>query len=338
MPIETTPRVSIITPVYNAERYIERCIHSALAQTVPDWEMIVVDDGSTDRTAELVRSFSDPRIRYIQLPHRGLTALAESYNAALSVARGALIAILEGDDTWPADKLEKQLSSFDDARVVLSWGRGVIVDEDDVVSHRWPIRREWRRSYELPELFRILTRWNILSPSLTVMVRKSTLEQIGGFQQGDSKLFIDLPTWLMLAARGSGVASFVNEDLGYYRIHETGTGITNHAAMRIEHHNVSLEIMRRIGPDRLRELGWTETDERDMVASASLTRGIAYFEQGDRERAREAFRNTLRLTRSPRESFKAALGYGSIVAGLDLLSIAYKLKASAAALSLRIRS
>jgi glycosyltransferase involved in cell wall biosynthesis len=333
-----TPRVSVITPVYNAERYIERCIRSALAQTVPDWEMIVVDDGSTDRTAELVRSCKDPRIHFIQLPHRGLTALAESYNAALSAARGDLIAILEGDDTWPADKLEKQLPSFDDARVVLSWGRGVIVDEEDVILHRWPIRREWRRAFDLPELFRILTRWNILSPSLTVMVRKSALEQIGGFQQGGSRLFIDLPTWLMLSARVTGTARFLNANLGYYRIHETGTGITNHAAMRIEHYDVASTIMREIGPDRLRQLGWTADDERDTEASAALTRGMAYFERGEREQARAAFRTTLRSTRSRRESFKALLGYGSAVTGLDLFRIPYKLKASAAALSLRIRS
>jgi glycosyltransferase involved in cell wall biosynthesis len=338
MPTEAGPRVTIITPVYNAERYVERCMRSALAQTVPDWEMIVVDDGSTDRTPDLVRSFSDPRIRYLPLPHRGLTALAESYNAALDAAKGDLIAILEGDDTWPADKLEKQLPSFDDAAVVLSWGRGVIVDEDDVVSHRWPIRREWRRTHELPELFRILTRWNILSPSLTVMIRKSALEQIGGFQQGGSRLFIDLPTWLMLSARVTGKARYVNADLGYYRIHETGTGITNHAAMRIEHYDVASTIMREIGADRLRQLGWSAADERDTAASAALTRGMAYFERGDRKQARDAFRTTLRSTRSGRESFKALLGYGSAVTGLDLFRIPYKLKASAAALSLRIRS
>src|SRR5688500_648199 len=99
MPMQSAdgPRVSIISPVYNADRYIGACIDSVLAQTFTDWEQIIVDDGSTDQTEAVVRKYNDPRIRYVRLPHRGLPALAESYNVALRDARGALIAVLEGD-------------------------------------------------------------------------------------------------------------------------------------------------------------------------------------------------------------------------------------------------
>src|SRR5688572_10419542 len=99
------PLVTILSPTFNQERYVSQCIESALAQTYPHWEQIFVDDGSTDATREVIASYRDPRIRLIALPHRGLGALAESYNEALAVARGSLVGILEGDDAWPADKL-----------------------------------------------------------------------------------------------------------------------------------------------------------------------------------------------------------------------------------------
>ena len=91
MPTER-PRVSIVTPVYNAERFIGACVRSVLDQTFDDWEQIIVDDGSSDATGDIARGFDDPRVRYIGLPHRGLSALAETYNTALQVARGELIA------------------------------------------------------------------------------------------------------------------------------------------------------------------------------------------------------------------------------------------------------
>src|SRR5688500_11247566 len=106
------PRVTVITPVYNAERYLGACIDSVLAQTFGDWEQIIVDDGSSDGTEAVARSYTDARIRYLRLPHRGLSALAESYNTALREARGGVIAILEGDDVWEPHKLERQVPLF----------------------------------------------------------------------------------------------------------------------------------------------------------------------------------------------------------------------------------
>ncbi|HET7188328.1 MAG TPA: glycosyltransferase family 2 protein, partial [Gemmatimonadaceae bacterium] len=122
------PLVTILSPVYNQERYVAQCIESALAQTYTEWEQIFVDDGSTDGTRDVIARYRDPRIQVIALPHRGLGALAESYNAALAVARGSLVGILEGDDAWPADKLELQVPTFDDPATFLSWGRGALID------------------------------------------------------------------------------------------------------------------------------------------------------------------------------------------------------------------
>lgn len=99
--------VSIITPAYNCDQFIGDTIRTVLAQTYPHWEMIIVDDASTDRTAAVVSSFSDPRIRYYRLPKN--VGGAEVRNAALRLARGRWIAFLDSDDLWHPEKLERQL-------------------------------------------------------------------------------------------------------------------------------------------------------------------------------------------------------------------------------------
>lgn len=89
------PKVSIITPVYNGERFIAQAIESVLAQTYPHWELIVVDDGSTDNTREVVARFTDPRIRYVYQENRGQAA---ALNHGLELARGEYVTTLDADD------------------------------------------------------------------------------------------------------------------------------------------------------------------------------------------------------------------------------------------------
>jgi glycosyltransferase involved in cell wall biosynthesis len=313
-------RVSIITPVYNAEKFIARCIRSVLAQTYTDWEMLIVDDGSTDRTSSIIREFDDARITYVPLPHRGIASLGETYNTALARASGELVAILEGDDEWPANKLALQVPAFLEDDVVLSWGRGMIIDEDDRPSGYWPVKRQFRRDIPMNELFRVLARWNVLSPAVTVMIRKAALQAIGGFQMAGSRLFVDLPTWLRIAATADGRARYINGDLGLYRIHTSNTGLVHNSRMRLEHDTVFNAIKTEVGPERLRELDWTRADERRTEGSAALTRGIAALQDGDRDSARAAFGAALKSARSAPEFARALAGYTSAVTGVDLIS------------------
>ncbi|MFH0889201.1 MAG: glycosyltransferase family 2 protein [Planctomycetota bacterium] len=92
------PLVSFITPTYNQEKYISDCIRSALKQTYSNWEMIIIDDGSTDRTPEIIKSFFDNRIKYFRQDNLGAYKLGVAYNRVLQEARSELIAIWEGDD------------------------------------------------------------------------------------------------------------------------------------------------------------------------------------------------------------------------------------------------
>src|SRR5262245_61272643 len=120
--MDAPPMVSIITPTYNHAEFLADCVESVLRQTFTSWEQIVVDDGSTDATPDVMARFRDPRIKYVRQQRCGLERLAETYNRALAMCRAPLIAILEGDDTWPANKLEALVPAFVDEDVVLAYG------------------------------------------------------------------------------------------------------------------------------------------------------------------------------------------------------------------------
>ena len=106
---ESTPLVSVIMPAYNAEKYIEQAIRSVQKQTVRSWELIVVDDCSTDKTAEQIRLLAAEDIRIIPVYSETNHGAAESRNIALRRCRGEFIALLDADDIWRPQKLEKQL-------------------------------------------------------------------------------------------------------------------------------------------------------------------------------------------------------------------------------------
>lgn len=107
--MEKQPLVSIIMPSYNAEGFIAQSIESVLQQTYQNWELLITDDCSDDRTPEIVHSYckKDPRIDFIIAPqHRGI---ANTRNQSIARARGRLVAFLDNDDLWVPDKLEKQV-------------------------------------------------------------------------------------------------------------------------------------------------------------------------------------------------------------------------------------
>lgn len=108
--LEYEPLVSIITPCYNAEKYIEETIKSVINQSYQNWEMIIVDDISTDNTVSIVQNYSkkDSRIRYFILDEKGGASLAR--NKAIRESNGKYIAFLDADDVWKTDKLSKQIT------------------------------------------------------------------------------------------------------------------------------------------------------------------------------------------------------------------------------------
>ena len=111
--------VSIITPTYNCGPFIAETVGCVRSQTYPNWEMLIIDDCSTDNTKEIVARFNDPRIKYYCLPVNSGAAVAR--NTALKMARGRWIAFLDSDDLWKPDKLEKQIRFMTDNNIHFSY-------------------------------------------------------------------------------------------------------------------------------------------------------------------------------------------------------------------------
>ena len=101
------PLVSVIVPAYNAVRFLGRALRSGLAQTYPHLELIVVDDGSADRTADVIRSFTDPRIRHLAQPNRGQGA---ARNLGIRASRGRYVTFLDADDMYLPQKVERHVT------------------------------------------------------------------------------------------------------------------------------------------------------------------------------------------------------------------------------------
>jgi glycosyltransferase involved in cell wall biosynthesis len=223
----STPLVSIITPTYNHEKYIEACIESVLRQTLADWEMIIINDGSTDHTAGKIEKYpqSESRIKYIHQSNVGVFRLGETYNSALKLSTGKYIAILEGDDLWEPDKLLRQVTTLEkDSSIVLAWGKAQMVNSDLSVMYS----EEPQTSYP-DELYQNISPGSILElymkgpfiPAVTIMVRRDYLEKIGGFIQVPGMPLVDFTTLMELSLLGRFY--FDNHLLGKWRIYSTQT-------------------------------------------------------------------------------------------------------------------
>lgn len=127
-------KVSIVTPAYNAERFIGQTIESVLNQTYSNWEMIIVDDCSTDRTVEIIKSYTkqDPRVILIELKENSGSAVAR--NTAMDHATSKYIAFLDSDDLWFPEKLEKQLQFMQSQDIAFSFTKYVQMLEDGTVT------------------------------------------------------------------------------------------------------------------------------------------------------------------------------------------------------------
>ena len=211
-------RATVVTVTYQHAAFIEYCIGSVLAQTMHDWEMILVDDGSTDGTAEIAESIHDPKITVLRREHQGIMALGSAYALALEHATSPFIAVLEGDDAWPRTKLEDQLPLFDDPAVVLSYGPAGLMDQFGCFYARCSYSAPGRIASNEPvgSILPALAALNFLI-SPTVMVRRQSLVGTGGFLQPEGVPYLDHPTWLLLA--GQGAFAYHTSIVGSWRRH-----------------------------------------------------------------------------------------------------------------------
>lgn len=256
------PLVSVISPTYNHEKFIADCIESVLAQTYENWEMIIVDDGSTDSTYKIACDYAqkDQRIKAFTKENAGIFRLAESYNFALGQSTGKYIAILECDDVWLPRKLEIQISAMEKyPECVLSWGKAYksAVDlsgyhyiaptngEDTPLFYNKPTG-----SFLKPFIFRTIV------PAMTIVIRRQALKDIGGFLQGFNLPLVDIPTTLELLMKGE--FAYIDEPLGHWRISPSQVTKTYTTEMISGHYAMIQSVMERF-PEVFEASGLTKS-------------------------------------------------------------------------------
>ena len=316
--ISPAPLVSIITPTYNHGLYIGRCLESVLAQTEPRWEQIVIDDGSTDGTPDVVRRYTDARIRYVPQPHRGIAALGGAYNLALGMARGQYVAILEGDDFWPPDKLERQLPAFENPKVVLSWGLAAQTDPAGNVRRLIPGRAKVRRHQRktAAQTVQLLLEENCI-PACTVVCRTSALRAVGGFHQPEGIPNVDYPTWLELCRVGRFAP--VNRIVGFYRRHDDQVSVTMTKEM-LRNLDVGPAFVEALDVRERKALGVSvdsaSRSARRSWAAVGYAAGSVALKEGRRSVATAYFRSALREGGSGIR-LRAMVGLASTYLGTD---------------------
>jgi len=204
-------RVSVIIPTYNRAAYLQEALESIFQQTLPPAEVIVVDDGSTDDTEEVVRRARVP-VQFVRQEHQGVVA---ARNLGLQKATGDLIAWLDSDDLWEPNFLETTVSLLAKDRTLDGVYTGIaIIDADGV-------RLGTSTHVEPPErLSDVLTRQVVISTTSSIVIRKTCYDQVGGF---DARFRIkeDADMWLRMARQFRIIG--VPQPLMCYRIHATNT-------------------------------------------------------------------------------------------------------------------
>lgn len=210
--------VSIITPCYNLEKYIEATYRSLLSQTHTDWEWIVVDDASTDSTREIIKGFDESRIRLIELEHIGSLSVLRNHGAR--EARGEIFAFLDGDDIMEPRKLELQGEQLQ-RNPRIQWNHTnvrILQDETrELYSQSKPPHPD--EFLEAEQGFAQLALRNYVTIS-SVMIRKAAFFDVAGFRNELNRCE-DIDLWLRLTASGHAMG-YLPEPLLQYRVRKSG--------------------------------------------------------------------------------------------------------------------
>lgn len=194
----TRPRVSVILPSHNGERFIERAIKSVLWQQYKDFELIIVNDGSTDSTKKIIEEFAKEDKRIFVINNLRNIGFAKSLNRGMEIARGALIARIDDDDEWICpDKLGRQVAFLDAYKEYVLLGTGIVaIDETgrELGRYLYPADDKEIRSQSLAKC---------CFAHSSVLFRKEIAIQCGGYDDSsDVRPLEDYDLWLRLGIRG----------------------------------------------------------------------------------------------------------------------------------------
>src|ERR1700743_1907314 len=175
------PKVDVIIPTYNAARYLPATIESVIAQTFEDWRIVLVDDGSTDNTADVVAPFVDrlgPKLKYIQQPTRGFPAAAR--NRAIANSSAEFLALLDADDVWLPCRLSESLRCFEGRpQVGIAYGFNARVDVEGRVIDTFNRRQKHGEGRIAPYIY--MRKVYLNCP--TVTFRRKCVDEVGPFDE-----------------------------------------------------------------------------------------------------------------------------------------------------------
>ena len=202
--------ISIIMPTFQNAKYIGRAIKSVLSQTYKEFELIIIDNYSQDKTQQIVESFKDSRIIYQKFSNEGI--ISKSRNLGLNLSKGKYIAFLDSDDWWHKDKLQVCMSYKDDSF--------------DIFYHKMKVIRannylnfsKIGRSPKFKNLHQSLLQQGNFIPNSSVIISRSAFNDIGNLSEDKNKVtWEDFDYWIRLSSKTNRF-KFINKTLGYYWI------------------------------------------------------------------------------------------------------------------------
>jgi glycosyltransferase involved in cell wall biosynthesis len=211
------PQVSVVIPAYNCSRYVKDAVDSVLAQTWRDFEVLVIDDGSTDDTEQVMRRYQAP-VRYIRQQNGGV---AVARNRGIAESRGRYVAFLDADDTWLPHKLERQIDTLNQQPQQRACYSAFTVVDAELNPIGISRSQRWRSALE-----DLLTRGNVVATPSTVICERSLFESVGVFDPALSQC-ADWDMWVRLAAQTEFL--YLDEPLVTYRQH--GTNMSRNAPL-----------------------------------------------------------------------------------------------------------
>lgn len=277
--------VSVVIPVYNAAAVIDQTIRSVLVQTWADREIVVIDDGSTDGSADVVKSFGD-EVRYYAFENEGV---AKARNRGMALARGRYIALLDHDDLWAPDKLRRQVEVLEarpEVGLVIT-GIGHL-EQDGRPRRKFPTGPSSR-------FYQLFVKGFGPTPS-AAMIRRSVIERAGGFDERFGSAGLDDHEFWPRIAQHCEIA-LIDEPLTFHR-----HGRIKPPEIQLEHRTLLIEsLLGRFGddPERRRYL------LREKAANLA-DMGKRRLQNGDLLRGRASLRESLRLCTKEGWSSKTA--------------------------------
>lgn len=217
------PKISVVIPLYQGERFISDTIASVRAQTFEDFEIIVVDDGSSDAGPALVEAIDEPRLRLIRQENRGLSG---ARNTGVRHSRGEYVAFLDADDLWNPTKLQRHVQQLDaDRRIGVSFSASAFMDDDG--NDMGIVQRPHGATFDSDTIFRRNPVGNGSAP----VIRRETLDAVAfldpergrmcwfdeSFRQSE-----DIECWTRIAATTDWRFAYVDAPLVRYRVNQQG--------------------------------------------------------------------------------------------------------------------